>query len=545
MRAIGEIHDSTGAVIGDGPLTTITSVTYKTTLDGIGQATVTLPATDRRTQYLAIRGRLTVKRPRVMRFTDYTTANLTAMFTESIIVKIGTSDTPGGAETTVQLVDKVALLEDANTLIGRKFKSVSLDSALTTLLGLSSGFTHSFVDAGLSTLNVHIRFDGVTVLQAIREVLAIHGLHWYAVGGTIYVTSGGNLANGVLFNMVNIPAEYAGDANHAVIQEIRREVDADGIVNRIYPLGKGDGNNALTLKKSTRSSPYTISSVTGPNGKTQYYIRDSTSESTYGVITRVLKFSEIAPADETKQAQIDAANQLYDAAAAHLAGYKDPVTRYSVLLRSPNTAYGSFGAPRPGEKRRMIYRGLVNMPSAAGMTFSTAFRYIDVDDEFWVTSCQESINLEGYSASVELSNVDVKSNSPAAQVASSIERGKAGTLLPAVDPRTVETIQTTDATVTTLWSYTPDTESTVLIDGYVGAQRDTQGSGLVARFAVTVTRNSGGTTNIRGTLLNVDEDSGSAPTVAFDVSGAAVRMRVTGVAAQTWDWLAIFTVTVV
>lgn len=533
MRALADVLNTSGTKLGAGPLTTVTSVQYRRTLDGIGQATVTVPATDTRAiDLLAVKRRLTVRRPQP-------SGILTPMFTESIVVKMGTKDGPNGAEIVLNLLDKVSLLEDANTYVGLKLKGVTLDSAMTTLLALSSaGFTHSFVDSGLDTLDVSMRFDGVTVLEAVKKVLAQHALHWYAEGSTLYITSGGALANGALFNMLHVPSSVGGTTPHALIQELRREVDADGMVNAIVPLGKGDGNNALTLKRSTRSTPYTIGSST-VNGRTVYYFNDPTSIATYGQITRVVKFDDITPLEPTKAEKIAAANQLYDVAVEHLLRFKQPITRYTASIRAPNTAYGTFGVPRPSEKRRVVYRGYVTPLNG------TAAEYLSLDDELWVTGVSETVNLEGYSAAVDLADYDVAPEPPAAKVVNAIKKLEAGRELPQPDPRGVEEVSTTNATVTTILSYTPSTGSITLLDGFVFAGKDDESAGLNASVRATIRRTSGGTTTIvGGGTVSVVEDSGSSPTVTLDVDGSNnARVRVTGVASENWDWKFVYTLT--
>jgi hypothetical protein len=532
MRALADVLNTSGTKQGVGPITTVTSVQYRRVLDGIGQATVTIPATDTRAvDLLAVRQRMTVRRP-------LSSGILTPMFTESIIVKMQPKDGPGGAEIVLNLVDKVSLLEDANTGVGLKLKGVTLDSAMTTLLALSSGFTHSFVDGGLSTLDVSMRFDGVPVLEAIKKVLAKHGLHWYAEGGTFYITSGGVLADGALYNMQNVPSSIAGTTQHATIQEIRREVDADGLVTKLVALGKGDGNNALTMRRSARVTPYTISSET-VNSKTQYYISDSAAITAYGTITKIVKFDDITPLEATKAEKIAAANQLYDAAVEHLQRMKQPITRTSVTIRAPNTGYGTFGVPRPSEKRRVIYRGYTTQPDTGEIA------YLSFDEELWVTGVSESLNLEGYSAAVELADYDVPPEPPGAKLVNSIKKLEAGKELPAVDPRSVEEVSTSNATVTTILSYLPSTGSITLLDGFVFAGKTDESAGLNASVRATIRRTSGGTTTVvGGGTVAVQEDSGSSPTVTMDVDGSNnARVRVTGVTAEDWDWKFVYTLT--
>jgi hypothetical protein len=535
MRAIGVMMDSAGVVIGSGPLTTITSVQYRRVLDGVGQATVTVPASDpRAVDNLALRGRLTLRRPQA-------NSSLTSMFTESIIVKLQTKDSANGAEIVLNLLDKVSLLEDANTGVALKFKNDTLDDVLTDLLALSTGFTHSFVDAGLSTLTVTKRFDGVSVMDAMKEVLAVHGLHWYAEGGTIYVTSGGDLQDGALVNLVNMPASFADDSRIAIIQELRVDEDADALVTKIVPLGKGDGDKALNLRLSTRVTPYTISSET-VNGRVQYYISDASAVTAYGTITEILKYDDIAPTEPGRQDKIEAANQLYDAAVIELERRKQPITRYSATIRAPNTAYGTWGAPRPGEKRRLIFKG-----RALTRDTGTGTIYLDVDDELWVTGVSETINLEGYSAALELADYDVVPENAAQKLVNGMKKMQAGARLPDADTFYIATQATTDGTATMIFFIIMPEDSVMMVTGNVMGARDDDTAALYAQFGGTYRRDGSGNVVLAGSSVTVAEDSASAPTITMGVFNSSPTFRaqvtVTGVGSQNWDWKATYRVT--
>lgn len=117
-----------------------------------------------------------------------------------------------------------------------------------------------------------------------------------------------------------------------------------------------------------------------------------------------------------------------------------------------------------------------------------------------------------------------------------------------LDPRRVAgPLTTTDDAVTTL--FTTDALSAlsgVMIDGYVTARRSaTVSQGVVARFAATFTRGSSSDIALVAVLLNVDHNSSNAPTVIINVDTAAQvgRVRVQGVAGQTYNWKAVYTIT--
>jgi hypothetical protein len=98
---------------------------------------------------------------------------------------------------------------------------------------------------------------------------------------------------------------------------------------------------------------------------------------------------------------------------------------------------------------------------------------------------------------------------------------------------------TTGATETTCGSYTLPTNTAVLIELTVRANRTDRTAGAmwgVRAHAI----NAAGTVTISGGDIAVDGPIGSAVTwsVTLDVSGTAVRLRVTGEAATDLTWTA-------
>jgi hypothetical protein len=108
--------------------------------------------------------------------------------------------------------------------------------------------------------------------------------------------------------------------------------------------------------------------------------------------------------------------------------------------------------------------------------------------------------------------------------------------------RSVATVQTTDATVTTCGTYTVPTNSACQVEARVigrtaGAVVGTFRNILNAQRAA----GGAGAVGAEGVIL-VERDGGVLWTVALDVSGNDVRVRVTGAAATTIEWCAFLDV---
>lgn len=98
---------------------------------------------------------------------------------------------------------------------------------------------------------------------------------------------------------------------------------------------------------------------------------------------------------------------------------------------------------------------------------------------------------------------------------------------------------TTNATTTTCGTYTVPTNSAVTIKLLVTAITSTYGASCGWELLATA-RNAAGTVTLEGggAIVTGPTDGATAWTVAADVSGTSVRLRVTGAAATTIDWTA-------
>lgn len=96
-------------------------------------------------------------------------------------------------------------------------------------------------------------------------------------------------------------------------------------------------------------------------------------------------------------------------------------------------------------------------------------------------------------------------------------------------------IQTTDATATTIWSKTLTTNQGVTIQATVSGKKS-DSSAYCGGDVIGCARRAGAGAVLVGTTSRVHEDSAGAPTFAINVNGNDVRLQVTGIAAETWNW---------
>lgn len=98
-------------------------------------------------------------------------------------------------------------------------------------------------------------------------------------------------------------------------------------------------------------------------------------------------------------------------------------------------------------------------------------------------------------------------------------------------------VQTTDATVTTLSSISVEDGKTTHIEATVSARKTDGTAGATYSLHSSFRRTGGTTTQIGGitTVSHIAEDD-SSWNATTDVSGSTVRIRVTGAAATIIDW---------
>jgi len=98
------------------------------------------------------------------------------------------------------------------------------------------------------------------------------------------------------------------------------------------------------------------------------------------------------------------------------------------------------------------------------------------------------------------------------------------------------TVQTTDATATTIFIVNPGTDKTILVKALILGSSAT---GNVAAYeVVAVGRNSGGTMTILSSTVTVLYESDAAFDCTVDWVTSNLRIQVTGLLATTIDWVA-------
>lgn len=315
--------------------------------------------------------------------------------------------------------DMGELLRRVNTLRGRVFHATPIGAVVRDLVGLVGGWAAS-VDSALDDQTTSIRFDGVSVLAALDTLRERHGLHFRigpddnrvvfgALGEASEVQLIGLAGGGKPLRRTLLP-----------IDGLRVSHDGHDILNWVEPIG-GTGDGALTLKKATRTGPYPIQQTLGPNGRACYYLTDTDSVARYGQVQAILNAPSLLPIEASTQGVVNAANALYDWAAATLHRRRAPQTVYEVSAVKPSVPILA------GQQVRLTYQGVARQGGQAA-------RYVEIDDLLWVLSVTERYGLTGQGVDLELSTVDSRPPAPSELVAGVIQLQSTATLRSTLTP---------------------------------------------------------------------------------------------------------------
>ena len=373
--------DSNWETVGDGPVI-VQSVSVRRQLDGAGNITMSLPLTQR-AHTLMVADR---------RFIVYLEQNEgVRTFARGIVREAELNRSDGGRALEISAIDDLDELRRYSTWLNRIYDQQSIGTIASALAALA-GWTAT-VDDDYTDELVDARFDGASVLKALQALAENNGLHLRAGTTTRSVEIGAFGGDAVvrLTNAPGVPYEAYDDDSVAYLGNISRSIDSDDLVNRLIPIGGGEGEAALTLESSTRSTPYTIQSTT-IDGKTVYYLEDSASVLTYGVSEHVGSFKDIQPLANSSPSLIYAANALYDAAVAWLALRKDPLTTYDCDARKLKRLL------RPGDTVHLQYLDVIEGDDGP-------FTVADVNEPLMLMAVSESATPNGITNTLSLHSV--------------------------------------------------------------------------------------------------------------------------------------------
>lgn len=401
MRLYADVFNTAGTRLGGGPVL-LTSANVARVLDGIGTIQISAPGTDPRALAL-----LTNERQVKI---YYQPADDIAVreIGRGTIRRVRASGSPSDWTLDCEGPDDLDGLARFSTKLRRIYSAETVEDIVDDLVTLASGW--SATASGGNTTDC--RFDGVSVYNAILGLVEQQGLHVRAgtSAKTVEVGAFGSSSGLRLVNAVQAGHHLDDSDELVLIERITVEQDSEAVCTRLYPLGAGIGEAWLTIEKATRNLPYTRQ-VVNVNGIDQHFLEDFTAVAAYGVIEKMGKFTDIAPLSNSVTDVENAANALYDMAAAWLSRYAQRLDAYRVTVRKVRSTV------RPGDKVRLVYNGVV-------VNNGAVTNYIDVDDDFWVMEAVEYVGLEGETLELTLASVDRHPSNAAGMVIGALEELK-------------------------------------------------------------------------------------------------------------------------
>jgi hypothetical protein len=98
-------------------------------------------------------------------------------------------------------------------------------------------------------------------------------------------------------------------------------------------------------------------------------------------------------------------------------------------------------------------------------------------------------------------------------------------------------VQTTNTTPTQIAAITLATSTMVVVEARFGGFKSDYAASCGGFLRYTARRAAAGALEVSDPIIDVQEDSAGSPTVDADVSSNDVRLLVTGVGTETWNWV--------
>lgn len=398
-------------VLSDGPIF-LESVSVTRSLDRLTRLNAPIAGNDLRAiQYISARNIVEIY---VQSVTPAHLPAVAARLVGSFVVdNLDLSIAPNGTvKRSIQGTGTMLQLKDTLTLPGLAYDDATIEDIFNDTNGLATlaGWTAD-VEAGIAANTTSVRFDGTSIFKSMQSVTEIQGLHLRHTAGTVVEVGQFGTANGYVLQYVE--GDTGGldnyDSMNLLIESMDIIEDAAGdFYNYILLYGAGQGDARLDLSKSTRSGIVTVND----GARDHYILKDDASIATYGTIQRMVQIKKLAPVGTSEQQQINAANALYDGGYENLQRHKEPLTKYRVTFRNlpPDVTI------QTGDKLRVIYDGVVHKD---GLT--APYKWLTVNDDFWVMSVTENIGANGVQIQAEIANVDRYQQSAAEIIVGMVE----------------------------------------------------------------------------------------------------------------------------
>lgn len=402
-----EVLDASGNKVASQPITTAMQASITRELDGVGSINLSFPAED----YAAVSEITNERRLAIYIWDDDTKAGK-RLLGSGIARQIAFSKNAGSSVLVASGPDSLDELKRFNTWVAWLRDNTAVATIFANLVALASGWTSE--TSGITGIDpLSIRLDGTSALAGLQALAKQTGIH-FRLGEGLEV-EGGAFGDDSGVRLIHagdrVSIELYDRHEIGLFERLVWQYDSEQVVNKIVPLGPGDFEAALTLKHSTRTTPYTIQNMT-VNGVTLYYLSDSTSITAFGTIEKVMRAGGVAALSNSEADLENAANALYDVAANFLQRYSVRQEVYSVTIRNIRQNL------KPGQKARLQYEGFAY--DAEG----NPAKWVSLDGDYWILKVMERFDLSGRVIDLQLSNVDIPATDGARMVIGALDEIK-------------------------------------------------------------------------------------------------------------------------
>jgi len=396
-----DLFDPAGNPLDGGPLLTILGGWYDAALDGIGAFEIAVPAYD----------------PALDQVVDGTRINLhragEGLVFRGVVGPVETVVTPDGQM--IATVSGSSLAQElvwVNTLVGTEYANVPMPDVVDDLL---VGTAWGAFSVAPDPRNVTAQYTGASAWQAMAHAAEMFGWHIRERNLTRQVEIG---PMGADSGLVLSNVQYVNPTGDMAVQPIVHltiTTQQDELWNRVVPLGGGEGISALTLQYSDRTSPYPIHQGTDRAGNPYWYIEWGDSIVTHGPRERALIAKDLVPLSNSPAEIRNAANALYDVAAAWLGWHGTAQESYKVDVVGLRHIVGGQVQLRTGDTARLRYRGAVALPHGTRV-------WRDIDTDVWILGYKREFDEDGVDRwSLTVSTVDRETPDDADIVAKALE----------------------------------------------------------------------------------------------------------------------------
>lgn len=360
-----DLLDIDGNILEGGPITTAVRLNDELHLSRMGELVFAVPAGDPRAAHITAASKFDVY--------DSGDGYLGRFFFSDDQLE----ESKGIAMLAVHGYSELVELLRQTVGFQRNYTYNAVDQVVIDLANSAGWLAEVESDIGFTTVS----YDGESILGAIDELRDRFETHYRLKLNTRQVLQFGNFGQDSNVRLTNLRGQqqyaFAGQKNVAIVENVSRSRDAEGIINRVIPLGAGDGEAQITIQGAT-SGTRTIQTGINANGSLYYYVEDADSVRQYGVRVKVLVNQTARPVTGSDEAIQNAKNAIKLIGESYLSKHLVERVEYDVTVR---------GLPphvNVGDKVRLVYRGLREQTV-----------YLDVDEDFFVMDVKRSRSASG------------------------------------------------------------------------------------------------------------------------------------------------------